>query len=147
MMIFVAAAAATSVVAHLLLRSFWIAVSVSAVAVTLMFVRYAADTSDPFSQLGVVFAGIYAAGISLGIGAAIRVIRRIRASDGERQSRFNGMTWAWAASGRRFPLATPGWNAAAAATAAHSVDRTCADDLRSYPQIRKPRQRRAPVSR
>ena len=89
-MIFVAAAASTSVVAHLLLRSFWIAVSASAVAASLMFFRYAADTSDPFSHLGAVFAGVYAAGISAVVGAAIRVVRRTGASDAERQNRFNG---------------------------------------------------------
>ena len=89
-MIFVAAAAVTSVVAHLLRRSFWIAVSASAVATSLMFFRYASDTPDPFNQLAAVFAGIYAAGISAVIGAAISVVRRIHASDSERPSRFDG---------------------------------------------------------
>jgi len=88
--IFVAGVAAASVVAHLLIRSFWMAVSASAVTTSLMFFRYATATTDPFNQLAAVFAGLYAAGVSAVIGAAIRVVRRIRASDSERQNRFNG---------------------------------------------------------
>ena len=88
--IFLAAAVFTSVVSHLLLRFFWLAVGTSAVVTSLVVYRYATDPRDPFHHSAAVSAGVSAAAISAVIGAAIRVVRRTFASDSEGQNHFNG---------------------------------------------------------
>jgi len=73
--IFVAVAATAATVTHLLLRSFWMAVTLSAVITSLSFFLYDVTLRspvDPFANLASVFAGVYGAGISGVLGVIIR---------------------------------------------------------------------------
>ena len=91
--IFLTVSATRAVVAHLLLRTFWFAVAVSALIVSGIFFSYVTSRGgpvEPFDNLAAIFAGIYGGGISSVVGVAVRLLRRSDASDGEHRSRLNG---------------------------------------------------------
>jgi|SRR5262245_347131 len=94
-MIFVAVGCCRSIATlmHLLFRSFWAAVTASAVT-SAWVVLFSASTHrgavDPFDNLASVFAGVYGAAISTVVGGAVMLLRRNDAADREPRSRFNG---------------------------------------------------------